>query len=143
MVSMTSSGGVPSSSVMIENWLTSVKPSIHSEMRIRKTIASRTVFPREQRLALEHLREYTARAPYVDRNIILLPGQHDLRGAVVSRRHVTRHLGILNPGEAKIADLSHPTYRVYEKVTYAEEIRLGRTFRSQFSLTRILLGFWE
>lgn len=59
----------------------------------------------EQRLAFQHLGKDTAGAPYVDLNIVLLPGKHDLRGAVVPSRHVSRHLRILDSGQAEVADL--------------------------------------
>lgn len=59
----------------------------------------------EQRLALNHLGEDAAGAPDVDLDVVFLPRQHDLRSAVVSSRHVARHLGILQAREAEIADL--------------------------------------
>lgn len=59
----------------------------------------------EQRLALEHLGKDAACAPDIDFDVVLLPRKHDLRGAVVPRRNVARHLGVLNPRQAKIADL--------------------------------------
>lgn len=63
------------------------------------------VLAREQRLALEHLGEDAAGAPDVDLDIVLLPGEHDLGGAVVSGRDVAGHLGVLDAGEAEVADL--------------------------------------
>jgi hypothetical protein len=45
----------------------------------------RTVLPREEGLALEHLGENASRAPNVDRDIILLPREHDLGGPIISR----------------------------------------------------------
>lgn len=59
----------------------------------------------EERLALEHLSEDAARAPDVDLDVILLPCEHDLGGAIVSGRHVTRHLRVLYSGETEVADL--------------------------------------
>lgn len=59
----------------------------------------------EQRLAVEHLGEDAAGAPDVDLDVVFLPGEHDLGGAVVPRRHVSRHLGVLQPREAEVADL--------------------------------------
>lgn len=38
-------------------------------------------------------------------DVVLLPGQHDLWGAVVASGDVTRHLWILETGETKVADL--------------------------------------
>ena len=59
----------------------------------------------EQRLALEHLSEDAAGAPDVDLDVVLLPGEHDLGGTVVAGRHVAGHLGVLDAGEAEVADL--------------------------------------
>jgi hypothetical protein len=59
----------------------------------------------EQRLTLEHLGENTSNTPDIDFNIVLLPGEHDFGGSVVSRRDVTGHLGILNTGKTKVANL--------------------------------------
>lgn len=90
---MTSSGGVPSSSVIMENWLTSIN-CVRGE---NGTVSVLTVFPGEQWFAFEHLREYTTCAPNVDGDIVLLPGQHNLRRTVISRRNVACHLGVLDP----------------------------------------------
>lgn len=38
-------------------------------------------------------------------DVVLLPGQHDLGRSIVSRRDVACHLGILQAGEAEVADL--------------------------------------
>jgi len=59
----------------------------------------------EQRLALEHLGEDTSNTPDIDFNIVLLPSEHDFGGSVVSRRDITGHLGILNTGKTKVANL--------------------------------------
>ena len=64
-----------------------------------------TVLSWEKRLALEHLCEDTAGTPDVDSDVVFLPGEHDLRSSVVPRGDISRHLRILNPGEAKVADL--------------------------------------
>ncbi len=74
------------------------------------------IFAREQRLSIEHFGENTAGTPDINLNIILLPGEHDLGGAVVSRRHVSSHLRILNSGQAEIAYLQ-VTILVDENVT--------------------------
>ena len=42
------------------------------------------IFAREQRLPLKHLGENTSCAPYVNLDVVLLPREHDFRGAVVS-----------------------------------------------------------
>ena len=44
----------------------------------------RTVFAGEQWLPFQHLGEYAPSAPDINRDIVLLPGQHDLRSPVVS-----------------------------------------------------------
>lgn len=59
----------------------------------------------EEWLALEHLCKDAASAPDIDLDIVLLPGEHDLRGSVVSRRDISRHLRVLYPGQAKVTDL--------------------------------------
>lgn len=59
----------------------------------------------EEGLPLQHFGEDAASTPYVDLDIVFLPGQHDLGGSIVSRRHVACHLGVLDPSQAKIADL--------------------------------------
>lgn len=63
------------------------------------------ILPREQRLPLQHLREDTSRAPNINLNIILLPRQHDLGRAIVARRHVSRHLRVLDARQSEVADL--------------------------------------
>lgn len=63
------------------------------------------VFAREQRLSLQHLGEDASSTPYIHLHIILLPREHNLRRAIVSRGHVSRHLRILDAGQAKVADL--------------------------------------
>jgi hypothetical protein len=59
----------------------------------------------EERLALEHLSEDAAGAPDIDLDVVLLPGEHDLGGAVVAGGDVAGHLGVLDAGEAEVADL--------------------------------------
>ena len=59
----------------------------------------------EERLALEHLGEDAARAPYVDLDVVLLPGEHNLGSPVVTSRHVTSHLGVLDARQPKVTDL--------------------------------------
>lgn len=63
------------------------------------------VFSRKERLALQHLGKNAARAPDVDLDIILLPCEHDLGGAIVPRRNVAGHLGVLDTRQTKVADL--------------------------------------
>lgn len=59
----------------------------------------------EQWLALEHLGEDASRAPDINLDVVLLPGEHDLGGTVVSRRNISSHLGVLDPGQTEITDL--------------------------------------
>ena len=59
----------------------------------------------EQRLALQHLCEYTPCTPDVHFHIIFLPGEHDLRRSIVPRRYVPGHLWVLYAGKTEVADL--------------------------------------
>ena len=59
----------------------------------------------EQRLPLEHLGKDTSCAPNIDFDVVLLPCKHDLWRSVVPSRYVAGHLGVLNTGETKVADL--------------------------------------
>ena len=63
------------------------------------------ILPGEQGSPFQHLGKYTASTPDVHLDIILLPREHNLGGAVVSCRHVTGHLRILDTSEAKVTDL--------------------------------------
>lgn len=63
-----------------------------------------TVFAWEQWPPFQHLGEDAACAPDVNGIVILLPCQHDLWGAIVPRRYISRHLRILQSSETKIAD---------------------------------------
>lgn len=58
----------------------------------------------EEGSALEHLGENTASRPDVDSNIVLLPGEHDLRGTIVTSGDVSGHLGVLDTSQAKVTD---------------------------------------
>lgn len=62
------------------------------------------ILPREQWLPFQHLRKYATGTPYIDLNIILLPREHDLGGAVVSCRDVACHLRVLDTGETEVAN---------------------------------------
>ena len=103
MVSITSSGGVPSSSVIIENWFTSVHRI--SDAGSDVLAVRRTILSGEERLSLKHLGENAPCAPNVDSNIVFLPREHNLGGPIISRRHVASHLRILYSGKTKIAYL--------------------------------------
>jgi hypothetical protein len=59
----------------------------------------------EERLTLQHLGKDAASTPNINLNIVLLPRQHDLRGAVVSCGNVSSHLRVLDTGETEIANL--------------------------------------
>jgi hypothetical protein len=103
IVSMTSSGGVPSSSVMMENWFTSGINEL--DLVSYRVKGKPTVFAWEERLSLQHLGEDAAGTPDINCNVVLLPGQHDLWCAVVPRRDITSHLRVLNTRQPEIADL--------------------------------------
>ena len=62
------------------------------------------ILSREKRLALQHLCKDTSCTPDINLNIVLLPREHDLGRSVVSCRHISGHLGVLNTGETEIAD---------------------------------------
>lgn len=59
----------------------------------------------EERLALEHLGKDAAGTPNVHLDVVFLPCEHDFGGAVVSRGDVAGHLGVLDSGQAKVANL--------------------------------------
>lgn len=63
------------------------------------------IFSREEWLSFEHLCENAARTPDIYLDVIFLPREHDLWGAVVSCGDIASHLGILNTGQTEIADL--------------------------------------
>lgn len=85
---------------MMENWLTSAHQLRRNYYRERLTILAW-----EERLSFQHFSENASRAPDVDGDVVLLPCQHDLGGTVVSRRNVSRHLGVLNTSQSKVANL--------------------------------------
>ena len=95
---------------------------------------SRTIFTGEQWFPFQHLGKYAPGAPDINRNIVLLPGQHDFRSPVVPRRDVSGHLRVLDAGKAEITDLAQFRIKVLAVIR-------SSTLRSQFSLMRILLGF--
>ena len=64
-----------------------------------------TVFSREERLALKHLCKDAAGTPDIDGDVVLLPGEHDLGGAVIPGGDVAGHLGVLYARKTKVADL--------------------------------------
>ena len=59
----------------------------------------------EEGLALEHLGENAAGTPDIDLDVVLLPGEHYLGGAVVTSGNIAGHLRILDTSKSKIADL--------------------------------------
>lgn len=126
MVWITSSGGVPSNSVIIENWLTSDEAI--SPVSGRDSLsgiflthgpflgkgAFLPTFPQRynpyskcqlREEFADELPSFLAWSPLLTCDIVLLPRQHDFRGSVISGRHVSGHLGILNSGQTKVTDL--------------------------------------
>lgn len=63
------------------------------------------IFAGKQRFAFQHLGEYASGAPDIDLDVVLLPCEHNLRRTVVPRRHVSRHLRILDSRQTKITNL--------------------------------------
>jgi len=63
------------------------------------------IFAGEEGLALQHLGEDAASTPDVDLDIVFLPREHDLGRTVVSCRNISGHLGVLDTGKTKVADL--------------------------------------
>lgn len=135
MVSITSSGGVPSSSVIIENWFTSTFTTLRGVEQ--SWAARRTILSRKEGLAFKHLGENASRAPNVDGNIVFLPREHDLGSPIITRRHVAGHLRILYSGKTKVTYLG--CCAVSQRKAGRERVL---TLRSQFSFTRMLLGFY-
>ena len=93
---------------------------------MRKEEDARTVLAREQWLALEHFRKNAAGTPDVDRDVVFLPGQHDFRSTVVSRRDVASHLRVLDSCEAEITDLQVVSEWYVRKVEYPPSSRNSR-----------------
>lgn len=77
------------------------------------------ILAREERSTSQHLGEDAPRTPDIDLDVVLLPCQHDLGGTVVARRDVASHLGVLDTGEAKVADLEVAVF-VDEDVAWFE-----------------------
>lgn len=103
------------------------------EIRMRRW---RTILSWEKGLPFQHLCKNTSGTPDIDRNIVLLPSEHYFRRTIVSRWNIAGHLRILYTSKAKITDLQGVDYQLLSEV----KKRL-HTLRSQFSLTRMLLGF--
>lgn len=59
----------------------------------------------EEGFALEHLGENAAGTPDIDLDVVLLPREHDLGGAVVTSRDIASHLRILDTRKTEIANL--------------------------------------
>jgi hypothetical protein len=77
------------------------------------------VLSREKRFALKHLSENAASTPDINLNVVFLPGEHNLGSSVVSCRNITSHLGVLDSGKTKVADLQIAVF-VDENVTGLE-----------------------
>lgn len=68
-------------------------------------VVRRTILSGKEGLSLKHLGENAPRAPNVHGNIVFLPREHDLGGAIIPRRHVASHLRILYSGKTKVTNL--------------------------------------
>lgn len=88
---------------MIENWLTWSFPG---KSGLPSSISAKMQPVDQMSTGRQHVRSvFTTSNMLLTRNVILLPGQHDLGSAVVARRDVSGHLGVLDTGKAKVADL--------------------------------------
>lgn len=79
--------------------------------------------------------------------VVLLPGEHNFRCTVVTSADVSRHLWVLDTCKTEITNLrASKTKKRYLSRLFEvgrTAARSGRlTFKSQFSFTRILLGFY-
>jgi hypothetical protein len=90
---------------MIENWLTSKRNASRDQPHDNKEDQSRTILPRKERLSFQHFCKDASGAPDINRNVVLLPGEHYFWGAVVACGDVACHLWVLDAREAKITDL--------------------------------------
>ena len=63
------------------------------------------VFSWEKGFALQHFCKDAACAPYINLDVVLLPGEHNLGSTVVSRRDIASHLRVLDAGETEVTDL--------------------------------------
>jgi hypothetical protein len=158
---MTSSGGVPRSSVMMENWSTSEEVCQHSvylSMRgipsrqsswthnpcpgiMACTLASRQKCTQCSRCPLpvcQRRRLWDGATAGLTSDIVLLPTQKDLGRSIVPRRRVARHLRVVDSCQPEVADLPRGQFLHF---TAADKSGSPEsTLRSQFSLTRMLDG---
>ena len=134
IVWITSSGGVPKSSVIIENWFTSAQNQVNTRQTQQQSThgpfqgtkacprasprkyspcSKCPLHPRCQYVTTEmspHTAPHRVRDRYgrpkrgLTGNVILLPCQHDLRRSVVPRRDISSHLGVL---ESQVS-VAHP-----------------------------------
>ena len=58
----------------------------------------------EQWLSLQHLRKDAGRTPNIHFHVVLLPCEHDFRGAIIPGRDIACHLGVLDTGKAEVAN---------------------------------------
>lgn len=109
---MTSSGGVPSSSVMIENWLTWSLPgksglpsSISAKMQPVDQMSTATSYLRRQRRR-PRIESHFCHVNMILRSVRAARDTPDALGRpVISRRDVAGHLRVLQSREPKVAEL--------------------------------------
>ena len=63
------------------------------------------VFSWKKGFAFQHFCKDAACAPYINLDVVLLPGEHNLRSTVVSRRNIASHLRVLDACETEVAYL--------------------------------------
>lgn len=99
-----SSVGAGSAHILARNGVDNIIGGRSQELRDDGELVD-VILAWEERLALEHLGKDAACAPDIHLDVVLLPCEHDLGGAVVPGRNVARHLGILDACETKVANL--------------------------------------
>ena len=63
------------------------------------------IFSREKWLALQHFGKDATSTPDINFDIVLLPGEHDFRGSVITCRNISSHLGVLDTSKTEITNL--------------------------------------
>jgi hypothetical protein len=90
---------------------------------------------------LNQLRLLTHRSPQLTGDIVLLPRQHDFRSPVISGRHVSRHLGILDSSQTKVTDLREAEISIHcASCLWRDETHLQVTVLVHQNVTRLQIS---